>query len=417
MEIEMTGQIVNINTKIPFSEKQVKILVNGKNIIFTGQNGCGKTQLLHHLYNSLEKQIIHRQIPDEEALIQNIEAHKNTLKNISPASKDYQLHSDILINFTKDLNEVRNPTVTINDIENYIINFHDNKSLFIKFDATRQANIKESKAAVSMTELFKQAKNNKLNTATLFEEYLVSNKTLQAYAESPSIDDNPENANKIKKWFDKLQTDLRELFEDESLELIFDSKIQGFFIKQEGKEPYRFQQLSSGFSSILSIYVDLLTKIELSSIAPDEVDGLVFIDEIDAHLHVSLQRKIFLFLDKAFPKVQFIVTTHSPFVVSSVNNALIYDLSCLEEVEDLSMYSFDSIIEGLFKTLPISEMLKEKITKLTSLLDTIDNNQEPVEKLINEIGKHANKLDSESSYFFKHAKIMLNKSKVRGNNV
>ncbi|MCV5366648.1 AAA family ATPase, partial [Escherichia coli] len=76
-----------------------------------------------------------------------------------------------------------------------------------------------------------------------------------------------------------------------------------------------------------SIYADLLMKVELKGITSDELSGVVFIDEIDAHLHVSLQRKIFSFFVNAFPNIQFIVTTHSPFVVQSVNDAIIYDLS------------------------------------------------------------------------------------------
>ncbi|WP_164446657.1 AAA family ATPase, partial [Pseudomonas viridiflava] len=105
------------------------------------------------------------------------------------------------------------------------------------------------------------------------------------------------------------------------------------------KAPYRFQNLSSEFSSLLAIYANLIMKVELRDISPAEMYGLVFIDEIDAHLHVSLQRKVLLFLTEAFPNIQFIITTHSPFVVSSVNNAVIYDMSTLQQVDDLSMYS------------------------------------------------------------------------------
>jgi len=59
---------------------------------------------------------------------------------------------------------------------------------------------------------------------------------------------------------------------------------------------------------------------------PLELEGAVFIDEIDSHLHVSLQRLILPFFIESFPKVQVIVTTHSPFVLMSSRDILVYDL-------------------------------------------------------------------------------------------
>ena len=50
----------------------------------------------------------------------------------------------------------------------------------------------------------------------------------------------------------------------------------------------------------------------------EETDGIVLIDEIDMHLHPSWQRKVIDSLHKTFPKVQFILTTHSPTVLTNV---------------------------------------------------------------------------------------------------
>ena len=57
-----------------------------------------------------------------------------------------------------------------------------------------------------------------------------------------------------------------------------------------------------------------------------DVQGIVLIDEIETHLHIDLQKKILRFLTSFFPKIQFIVTTHSPFVISSIENAVVCDL-------------------------------------------------------------------------------------------
>lgn len=412
----MAGYIQTINTNIPHSTKRIDINLNGRNLILTGGNGCGKTQLLNSLFTSLTKKVVERDNHDEKELAARIENYKRHNVNTSKASSDYVHYERNLNLWESQLVETRNPPVSLSDLEQFVIRYHEHKALFIKFDATRQANIRESSAAVSRDKLEEQEihARREQSSATLFEEYLVSYKTSQAYAESPSIDNNPEEAEKIQAWFDKLESDLRELFEDNSLTLCFDSKAQNFRIQQQDKEPFRLQQLSSGFSSILSVYADLLTKVELRSITPEEIDGVVFIDEIDAHLHVSLQRKIFSFLVKAFPNVQFIVTTHSPFVVSSVDDAVIYDLSKREHVDDLSMYSYESVLEGLFNVLPISEILKDKIVEISQISSSSNPDIVKLEGLVNEVNQHQSKLDSESMFFLKTAQVTINKAKSKG---
>lgn len=405
----MPNNIQKIKTFIPNSDRIANINIDGKNLIITGVNGCGKTQLINLLHSHLEKRVVSKQNHDEQQLKSNIEHYEEQIKNISKANSTYTAYQHNIDIWRTQLEEAINPPLSANNIEQFTIDYHEGKAVLLKFDATRQAKIREAKSAISKDDLIKQASAENSDTSILFEDYLVSHKTAQAYAESPTIDNNPTEAKKIAAWFDKLQDDFRELFEDPTLELTFKSSAQAFLIQQSNKDPYRLQQLSSGFSSILSIYANLLTRIELKSIAPNEVYGVVFIDEIDAHLHVSLQRKILSFLVKSFPKIQFIVTTHSPFVVSSVSDAVIYDLSTLEQIDDLSMYSYESILNGLFNVLPISEILKEKIIKLSKLLNNSHPNMSELETLAIEIGEHEKNLDSESAYFLKKAKIIINK--------
>ncbi|HCD6386302.1 TPA: AAA family ATPase, partial [Escherichia coli] len=78
-----------------------------------------------------------------------------------------------------------------------------------------------------------------------------------------------------------------------------------------------------------------------------DMTGIVLIDEIDAHLHVTLQKKVFSFFSSSFPQIQFIVSTHSPFVIQSVSDAIIFNLSTLDQMGDLSLYSYTAIIKGL----------------------------------------------------------------------
>ncbi|MBT2916629.1 AAA family ATPase, partial [Vibrio anguillarum] len=166
-------------------------------------------------------------------------------------------------------------------------------------------------------------------------------------------------------------------------------------------------KLSSGYQSILSIYADLLMKVELKEVSAQELSGVVFIDEIDAHLHVSLQRKIFSFFDQAFPKVQFIVTTHSPFVVQSVNNSVIYDLSANEQLEDLSMYSYESILKGLLGVESKSSILDGLIEELATQIQVKKPDWDTIIDLIRRIKPNERNLDTHSSNVLKQAEIQL----------
>ncbi|PGC61991.1 hypothetical protein COM21_29300 [Bacillus toyonensis] len=83
---------------------------------------------------------------------------------------------------------------------------------------------------------------------------------------------------------------------------------------------FLIDSVSGGIGSI----IDLAWQIYLYD--KDLEPFVVVIDEIENHLHPSMQRSILPNLIKAFPNAQFIVTTHSPFVVNSVANSHVYAL-------------------------------------------------------------------------------------------
>lgn len=80
--------------------------------------------------------------------------------------------------------------------------------------------------------------------------------------------------------------------------------------------------LSAGQSTLLSIFANIIKSSDLSdlikSINLNEINGIVVIDEIDLHLHIELQKEILPKLIKLFPKVQFIITSHSPFFLNGM---------------------------------------------------------------------------------------------------
>lgn len=93
------------------------------------------------------------------------------------------------------------------------------------------------------------------------------------------------------------------------------------------------EALSDGYRSVLSLVMELLRLMDehfgdalLAEVRPERawVDqpGIVLIDEVDAHLHPSWQQEIGASLTRVFPKVQFIVTTHSPLVARAATGSV-----------------------------------------------------------------------------------------------
>jgi len=122
-------------------------------------------------------------------------------------------------------------------------------------------------------------------------------------------------------------------------------------------------QLSDGYKCVLVLVLDLVSRIlEANSMLPDmtpakllDAEGVVLIDEVDLHLHPSWQQRVLPDLCRTFPNIQFIVTTHSPQVLSSVPK------ECVRIIQNGEVMSVDmqtqgvasqDILTGVFDTYP-----------------------------------------------------------------
>lgn len=97
------------------------------------------------------------------------------------------------------------------------------------------------------------------------------------------------------------------------------------------------EELSDGYRSILSLTFELIRQLvtcygaevvfAAGTPATINVPGVVLIDEVDAHLHPSWQRRVGFFLTEHFPRIQFIVATHSPLVCQAAITGSIFRLA------------------------------------------------------------------------------------------
>lgn len=89
----------------------------------------------------------------------------------------------------------------------------------------------------------------------------------------------------------------------------------------------QMDQLSDGYRTTLAMVMDIASR--MTEANPENTlntEGVVLIDEVELHLHPSWQQTILSDLMRTFPKVQFIVTTHSPQVLTTVRHEQIYIL-------------------------------------------------------------------------------------------
>lgn len=209
-------------------------------------------------------------------------------------------------------------------------------------------------------------------------KYMVHLKTQQAYARN---EDDLKTEIKIAEWFSRFRDALKILLDDDSIKLRYDYKNYNFLIEQSGRNPYGLDELSDGYSAIIGIVADLILRMDRNWLLKGElseydVEGVVLIDELETHLHVELQRKILPFLTEFFPRIQFIVTTHSAYILNSISNACIYDLEKQVQFTDFSSYTVDDIAEGYLDAEAYSEEMQKKAKRYKELYGRTDLSDE-----------------------------------------
>jgi predicted ATP-binding protein involved in virulence len=316
IDIKQVRHLHNIHIPIAENER--------KHLILTGKNGSGKTSVLEEIRDFLGKAIIGK-------------------VSVAVLNIGY-IHSEKAKN-----------------------NF-----FLLYFSAKRQLKFNEPKGIekIDILNLF----NSEEPANQIFLQYLVNLKAQRSFARD---DNKMDVVQKIDAWFIMFEASLQEIFDDKTLTLEFDNQNFTFNILQAGKERFDFNTLSDGYSAILHIVTELMLRMEHKTPQVYDRQGIVLIDEIEAHLHIDLQKKILPFLTRFFPQIQFIVTTHSPFVITSIDNAVVFDLENQVPITSLSHLSVSGVIEGYFHADKYSEHIKELVTEYETLTQkTILNEDE-----------------------------------------
>ncbi|MCX4591886.1 AAA family ATPase [Streptomyces sp. NBC_01549] len=134
---------------------------------------------------------------------------------------------------------------------------------------------------------------------------------------------------------------------------------EGLWVTRDGQR-FPLREMSDGFRTVAALVVDLLKQIHdafgdvaFTGLGENAllrlVPGVVIIDEIDAHLHVSWQRRIGPWLTAHFPRIQFIVTTHSPYICQAADPGGLIRLPGVDEArppEVIGEDLYDRVVYG-----------------------------------------------------------------------
>ena len=159
------------------------------------------------------------------------------------------------------------------------------------------------------------------------------------------------------------------------------------------------RQLSDGERSVLALVLDIARRLSQANptLADPVRDGeaIVLIDEIDLHLHPTWQRQIVRNLTAAFPKCQFIATTHSPQVIGEVAPDRIQIISDGQVYTPSHSFGVDSsrILEEIMDTPPRNESVQSLLLRVSQAIG--EDEPEHARVLVNEIAAQVGEADAD----------------------
>ena len=345
-----------------------------KHIVLTGKNGSGKTTILNRI----------------AFLITELNEGRNkedVIARLKGAILNNKNHS-LIPTWKQQIKEAEDIDLLHLGGTNHFFKEQPNAYIFSFFKALRKAELKPVSTVTREDEfLLNLNRQNKQNDADdftgQFKQYLVNRKVSEAFDQMDSTSDEI-NRDKIKQnrlFFDQLTKTLQDIFGDKKLQLEFKKENFEFYLKLEDGREITFNQLADGFSAFLSILMNLLMRTDLIRKAKNdyslEPEGIVLIDEPETHLHLSMQYEILPLINSLFPKIQLIVATHSPAVISSIKNAVVYDLTSKEEVEDSVLGSSFSelMIQHFGLANEYSPVARTIISEINSAVKAKDTNK------------------------------------------
>lgn len=325
--------------------------------IITGMNGAGKSIVIDAIRAALSGQQLERDIVADtnnfsiemDVILNEITTH------LSTSTLEYG-HIQ-----TADYTNIGQPLVYGYDVpgpvNNWVIDYWSSKSPSDSFKINNMTNIPHEKALVGV--MLGKKSNLDLINFICHIDYL---RTSEMPAEK-------ELGNQM---YEKMKDVINQCLDNGRFKYVRRTDLTPI-IEQNGIE-LSFDKLSSGNLFLIEHLLLLMCKMYsisvLNQLSPKQIFGILgvlLIDEIETHLHPKWQKKILGIIRCLFPNLQIILTTHSPFVVASMDGARIY--TCVSQIG----YSEVRDETERYGHMPVEEILMSDIFGVHPFNDQITN--------------------------------------------
>lgn len=281
--------------------------------IITGMNGAGKSIVIDAIRAALSGHQLERDIVADInyfSIEMNVILNGNTqwlststLQNGYIQGVDYNIRRPLVIGY-----DVPGP------VNNWVIDYWSSKSPSDSFKITNMTTIQHEKALMGV--MLGNKSNLDLINFICHIDYLRTSE-MPAEKELGNI------------MYEKMKVVINQCLDNGQFKYVRRTDMTPI-IEQNGIE-LSFEKLSSGNLFLIEHLLLLMCKMYsisiLNQLPPKQIfgiPGLLLIDEVETHLHPKWQKKILGIIRSLFPNLQIILTTHSPFVVASMDGARIY---------------------------------------------------------------------------------------------
>ncbi|MCM1256542.1 MAG: AAA family ATPase [Roseburia sp.] len=242
------------------------------------------------------------------------------------------------------------------------------------------------------------SKNEKFTKLSAFDKAIESKidfRTLFIWFRNQEDIENQEKVRKAADYEDrsllavkKAMLAMLDGFED----IHIDRKPLAMKVKKDGRY-LKINQLSDGEKCTIALFGDLARRMALANPElsnPLEGEGVVLIDELDLHMHTSWQRRVMQVLQKTFPNIQFIITTHSPQILGELDGTfnLFYMFreggkTNLKQYESFMGWDANVILEEVMNTSSVNFEIKQSVEQMYEYISNkkYDQAEEIADKL------------------------------------
>lgn len=396
------------NLEITFKPKPIELNSKAEIHILTGENGTGKSTILMMLASCAD-------FSNDKNLIERF--HNNSELNYEVLTDYYYFDSSRLLPKVA----VKRTQDTYYSLYGKLINHtlfgnHPFDVCFFGYSSYRSTN---GRGIINIKEII----GNPLEDAISFEKPIDSDLILDWIANVRTKELIAKGKGNNKGYYistvQKIEKALTEII-GKKVEFDLEETLKISIIVNGVS--LNFNTLPDGLKSIISWLSDLLMRLDRINWADKtksilEQNFILFLDEIEVHLHPSWQRKILPVVQDLFPNAQIFISTHSPFVVGSVDGARVYKFKLDENNNSVldSEYltedgnSYDRILEEIFDIkerfgVGVQKQLDEFKEYKTKILkgETVD--EDAFMKLASEIAKQSIELNGIISFELRQLK-------------